>query len=273
MIIVSTNSSGLSNRIKSFVSCVKIGIENNYTFKIKWDILDDYNKDTHILNCSFDKLFSNDIEISEIKKEFQIYNHHCLYVNDNDNINDNFNNFDPKIKKKFRLNDKKKRNIDFMYNKIPDNVKQNYIKYFKILELNSELKSKVDEFSKNFNEKTISIHIRSWNRNGEKSRQDVLFNLQKFINEINKYPDNNYFLSSDSQEVIDKLKEEFNDKLLTYPRKTKLDTSRDFPEGIQEDLIELYLLSKNKFIIGSHGSTFTEVAWWLAECPKNIIIC
>ena len=108
MIIVSTNSSGLSNRIKSFVSCVKIGIENNYTFKIKWDILDDYNKDTHILNCSFDKLFSNDIEIFEIKKEFKIYNHHCLHVNDNDNINDNFNNFDPKIKK-FRLNDKKKK--------------------------------------------------------------------------------------------------------------------------------------------------------------------
>ena len=60
--------------------------------------------------------------------------------------------------------------------------------------------------------------------------------------------------------------------MLIYPRKTTLDNSRDFTEGIQEDLIELYLLSKNKIIIGSHFSTYTEVAWWLGGCTENIKI-
>ena len=57
---------------------------------------------------------------------------------------------------------------------------------------------------------------------------------------------------------------------MLYQRTTDLDTSRDFPEGVQEDLIELYLLSKNRILIGSHFSTFTEVAWWLG--PDNMSV-
>ena len=49
---VSTNNGGLSNRIKSFVSCIKLANENNTNYGVKWEILDDYNKNTHILNCS-----------------------------------------------------------------------------------------------------------------------------------------------------------------------------------------------------------------------------
>ena len=160
-----------------------------------------------------------------------------------------------------------------MYNNIPENVKIDYIKYFKILKINSKLELEVNKFMKNFNDKTISLHIRSWNRNGEKKRKNILFNLQNFINEIDKYIESHHFyLSSDSEEIIYTLKNKYKNKIIIYPRKTSLNNSRDSPEGIQEDLIELYLLSKNKFIIGSYGSTFTEVAWWLAECPDNIII-
>ena len=134
---------------------------------------------------------------------------------------------------------------------------------------------KKDIFSKKFNKNTISVHIRSWNRNGEKSRRDYLFNIQKFETEMKKYNEQyNFYLSSDSLEVINYFKNisDLKKRILIYPRITDLDTSRDFSEGVQEDLIELYLLSKNKIIIGSHFSTFTETAWWLAECPENIII-
>ena len=269
---VSTNSSGLSNRIKSLVSVIKLAEENNSDYKVKWDILDNYNKNNHILNCSFEKLFENNIEIKQIKEDYKIYNHHCLSVSDKDNIPKNFNTFKSNLKKKtMTLNDRFNRNIDLMYNKIPDNIKIKYINYFKILKLNKDLQEKVDNFSKNFNEHTISIHIRSWNRKNEESRKS-LFNLNKYIDTLNKYPDKNFYLSSDSQDVLNKLKDIYKDRLIYYPRQNKLDNSRDYPEGIQEDLIELYLLSKNKFIIGSHFSTFTEVAWWLAECPKDIII-
>jgi len=86
--------------------------------------------------------------------------------------------------------------------------------------------------------------------------------------------DYTFYVATDSKDVQNYFNNssELKDRIFIYPRKTNLDTSRDFPEGVQEDLIELYLLSKNKIIIGSHFSTFTEVAWWLAECPENITI-
>ena len=46
-----------------------------------------------------------------------------------------------------------------------------------------KLQQKIDRYSKQFNDKTVSIHIRSWNRNGEKGRRDYLYNIEKFEKE------------------------------------------------------------------------------------------
>jgi len=132
----------------------------------------------------------------------------------------------------------------------------------------------VHDFSKLFSDKTISVHIRSWNRPNEKGR-NKLHNIVKFENTMKKYDKSyTFFIATDSQNVKNYFlnKSCLKNRILTFPRKTTLDNSRNFPEGVQEDLIELYLLSKNKIIIGSHFSTFTEVAWWLAGCPKDITI-
>ena len=89
-----------------------------------------------------------------------------------------------------------------------------------------------------------------------------------------KYPNANFFLATDSSNVQNYFLNHpsFKDKVIIYNRSSKLENSRSLPLGIQEDLIELYLLSKNKTIIGSFNSTFTEVAWWLGGCTKNITI-
>ena len=154
-------------------------------------------------------------------------------------------------------------------------LKKNKNFFIKYPQLIKELQQKIDKYSKQFNDKTISVHIRSWNRNGEKSRRDSLYNILKFENEMKKYDkDYTFYIATDSKDVQNyfKNKSELKDRIFIYSRETDLDTSRDFPEGVQEDFIELYLLSKNKIIIGSHFSTFTETAWWLAGCPENITI-
>ena len=55
---ISTNKGGLSNRIKSLVSCIKLADENNSNYAVKWDIIDNYSKDNHLLNCPFKNVFS-----------------------------------------------------------------------------------------------------------------------------------------------------------------------------------------------------------------------
>ena len=170
--IISTNIGGLSNRIKSLVSCLRYSYKNNIEAKVYWKVLNSYKTHTHILNCSFNKLFLNKIEIKKINKTMNIFNSHCLMIFEEDNLPINFNNFNSKCSKKFSRSDKLNRNIDFMYNKIPKKIKKDYIKCFKVLEPIGKLQQKIDRYSKQFNDKTVSVHIRSWNRNGEKSRRD-----------------------------------------------------------------------------------------------------
>jgi len=270
--IISTNNGGLSNRIKSLVSVIRYSKKFNTEYKIKWDILSSYKKNSHILNCPFNILFKNNIILTKnIKSENDIYySSHCLKIFDDDNLPENFNNFKSKCSRKFVKPSNKI--VDFMYNKIPQKIKDEYIECFKELKLKEELENEVNNFSNYFNDKTISLHIRSWNRPNEKGRS-CLHNLNKFENEMNKYDKSyKFFLATDSINTQKILKKIYKNRILTYPRKTDLDSSRSNSKGIQEDLIELYLLSKNKIIIGSYFSTFTEVAWWLGGCPENIKI-
>ena len=274
--ITSKHLGGLSNRIKSLVSCIRYSQKHNTNYYVYWKALNSYKTNNHILNCSFYKLFSNKIEITYIDKKSKIYSSHCLMIENDDNIPKNFCNFQSKCSKKFTPNDKFGRNIDFAYNKIPHSIKNDYINAFHILKPIPELVSRINDFSKNkFDENTISVHIRSWNRPNEGSRRKPLFNMQLFENKMKQYNKKyKFFLATDSQTVKYCFNNSpvFKDRIITYPRKTNLNKSRSNPKGIQEDLIELYLLSKNKIMIGSHFSTFSEVAWWLGDCPKDITI-
>ena len=276
--IISYNIGGISNRLKAIASGFRLGKHMKKDVGIKWDILDSYERHTHILNCSFNKLFSNDIEVYEYGKDDLVMDKnisHCLVICDSDGLEINFNNFTSGCAKQFTKSDKLNRNIDFMYNKIPIELKCEYIEYFKILKPIECIQTEIDDFSKNFDNKTVSVHIRSWNRNGEGSRRDGLYNIEKYLVEMRKYDDSyKFYLATDSSHIQSYLStlDEFKDRIFIYPRKTNLDISRDIEDGVQEDLIELYLLSKNKYIVGSHFSTYTEVAWWLSGCISNIVV-
>lgn len=289
--IISTHKGGISNRIKSLVSAMRYASTVNTNCGVLWKVLNDYNKDVHILNCDYNSLFyiNNVSNVTENSEEYLYYD--TLYCSDrlmifeNDNIPHNLNNFDSKCSKQFVCKDKFKRDIDYMYNKTPKNVINAYLPYFQKLKLIPELEVKINNFAaENFNEYTISMHIRSWNRNGENGRRNNLFDIDKFEKEIeNKIEEYfaqnidqycNFFLTTDSQDVKDYFTNKcpYKDMIITYPRKTSLDNSRDFKEGVQEDAIELFLLGKNISFIGSHFSSYSEVAWWLAGCPNDVVI-
>jgi len=277
-LIISTNEGGLSNRIKSWVSCYRL-TPNKDKVKVYWPILDNYEKNCHILNCPFDNLFDNDIEVKKLSPTSKasntqtIYKSHCLKILESDGLPANFNTFVSRCTKQFSYSDSQKRNIDFMYQEIPDNLKQEYRSLFALVKPSKHLQKKIDSFKKKFKSNTISVHIRTWNRNNEKGRRDYLYNLSKFETEMYKFPKKTtFYLSTDSSDTQDHFKTKFGKRVFIYPRKTDLDTSRDFAEGVQEDLIELFLLSQNNRMIGSHFSTFTEVAWWLGVEKKEISI-
>jgi hypothetical protein len=265
--IISYNQGGLCNRIKSWISCQRYSVENNLSYKIIWKVIENYDSNNHILNCKFKDLFQNDVELNFNPKEKIIrYNLPDFIIIDNDNLPHNFSKFKSNCKKQFVPKDKFKRNIDFEYLRIPDNVIQNYLPYFQNIKLIPELDQKINEFCKNFNSNTISLHIRSWNLPNEEGRKNLL-NINKIKKKLKTLNQKQIFLVTDNNKLISEFSE-FN--IITYPRKSKID--RNSTLSIQEDLIELYLLSKNKTMILSHFSTFSEVAWWLGGCSKDVTV-
>ena len=271
--VISINKGGLSNRIKSMVSCMRL---SNEIF-VKWDVLEKIiNQIVHLLNCEYKELFKYPLEIKIITNNDITYKSHCLLIKEEDNIPVNFAKFKSNCKRKLTRNDKKGRNIDFEYNRIPEHMKKLYIPLFKKIKLTKELQIKIDDFyNKNMKDKfVISCHIRSWHTKHEESRRS-LFIPQKFINKLkelnDQYKDCIIYLTSDCQKTKDLLLSKFNN-IIIYNRKTKNKTSRENPNGIKEDLIELYLLSKCDILVGSHYSSYSEVAWWLSGCIKNVYI-
>ena len=132
--------------------------------------------------------------------------------------------------------------------------------------------------SKQFDDKTISVHIRSWEDQDpdeeSRLRQKHFFNLNNFLNEMYKFDsETKFFVCSDSNSVINKLKKVFGDRIITYERHSDLETSRSTSVGAQDDFAEMLLLAKNKVILGSYISTFTEMAWYFGGAQAEVVIC
>ena len=263
--IVATNASGLGNRIKAIVSCMRISPNNHRVFWTK-------NRD---LSCDFKDLFRNNIEVDNLSFSHQRYDSWRLAVFDEAEIPDTFNletaGFD-RAGNRFSFTCPRGRNIDIEYNRIPTSVRERYLKHFNALKIHPYILTEVKNFSKNFDKNTVSVHIRSWADDDE--RKTNFHRLEKFIDETRKFDDKTkFYLTSDSEDVKLRFKELYKDRVLIYNRKTDIKTSRGNSFGIQEDFIEMLLLSKNDHIIGTYLSTFTEVAWWLGGAKAKVVVC
>ena len=207
-IIVADNDAGLANRIKTVVSCLRYQDEYDHKLWVNWKIIGSEDKATHKdgihnFNCKFRSLFKNEIDTiddefyktKKNEKKVIAYRTHHLMVFDIDNIPENFDKYRPQRAKYLKIR-KDGRHIDFNYNRIPQECKNRWINYFKKLEVNDDLQEKVDNFSqKNFDENTVSAHIRSWTQRCESDRFLKLFKqngLKDFENAmLKKLEENN----------------------------------------------------------------------------------
>jgi len=64
------------------------------------------------------------------------------------------------------------------------------------------------------------------------------------------------------------LRNAFPGKIITYPKRV---LERDNPLAAQDALIDLYCLSRCRKLIGSHWSSFTDVAWQIRGIERLII--
>ena len=257
--IISANLGGLCNRIKSLVSCCRLADQ----IGVHW-------VSNNHLKCSFDDLFENDfIEYPNLHVNTAVYDSWRLAVLEEDVIQNGFSTqFEAE---RFSDPDPHGRNIDFEYDRIPMNVREAYGTQFKMLKFRQGIREMAASFAQNFSPYTISVQIRSWRDSDPRHKR--LFSLEKFVAHMTAAPRSvDFFVSSDSSEVISSLRSRFGNRVLVYPRRGSRKSSRLTREGVHDDLVELLLLAKNKTLIGSYISTFSEVAWWLGECKAKVTI-
>jgi len=106
-------------------------------------------------------------------------------------------------------------------------------------------------------ENIIGVHIRR-DDHLEAIRRSPLDLFEKIMSEeIKLTPDIKFFLATDSLETQEHMINLFSDKIIMH-QKTSLD--RDNVSAIKDAMIDLYCLSRARKIIGSYGSSFSDVA-------------
>ena len=101
--------------------------------------------------------------------------------------------------------------------------------------------------------------------------QNRAFKSDETIKIMESYSDDHtFFVSSDeyyeqdyNQFFLDRLKDKFGDRIFHH---------RGNSTSLRTALIDLLLLSKNKIIIGTHFSSFSEVAWFFSGGKSKIIL-
>lgn len=117
--------------------------------------------------------------------------------------------------------------------------------------------------------KSIGIHIRRTDNIWaiENSPLSSFYGAIETI--LDKQPDELFYLATDSPSVQRNLIKRYGRSIIFY---NKPSLSRNNDLGMKHALIELYLLSSTKIIIGSYGSSFSVVASELGNIPLDIIL-
>lgn len=119
-----------------------------------------------------------------------------------------------------------------------------------------DIQRRIDEVVDRFSEQTIGVHIR---------RTDNVVSiksspLESFTNmmdeEIKKNTNTKFYVASDDNNVKETLKLRYSKRIITLMD----DTNRNSLEGMKFAVLDLFCLSKTNKIIGSVGSSYSQIA-------------
>lgn len=246
---------GLGNRLMILVGDMRVSVDH-------------YNKDFYLywkkLKYNFDELFDTNIAIFEDKPN----DDYIFFDLDENEIRGKVASFPIlEIDKKF-INIEND-HIGLSYDKIPQYFIDIYLPYFEILKPTKKINQIVNEYSKNFDDNTISIHVRRGDflnyEKRSKNTDDKYFN--EIENKLKKNSKTTFFISSDDPKTEQIFKEKYGNKIFLYPH-----TYDESQEDEKTALICILLLSKNKKMILSKYSTFSFLAWWFGGCKASVKI-
>ena len=245
---LATTINGLSNRLKNLISVLRLCDKSKSTF------------------IQLNDIFENDFVTLD---NSSIYIPLCTWrilVKDSDiEIPDNFNKATLDLPERHI----KCRDIDSEYDRIPLIFRQKILTILESFVIKKQITNVVDDF-KLYN--ITGIHIRTWKSTyhtehedwseflRSKSNSNYLDKFENLLTNTNQ----KVFLSCDDFKFKLYLKNKYTN-LITYDRLNTL-------SSVQNDFIDMLLLSKCNILYGTRLSTFTEMSWWFSKCNQKVIL-
>ena len=278
--IIATNLGGISNRIKCLISMWKLGDRYRRELILYWPL-------NHTCGANFSDLFENDIkQINEEQlktirnKEMGLFGDNFLTIQNSSKkyiISGTWRFLltQEELRNNSFLNEKRdygEKGLDFNFSDVPEEIKKEILIYLKQLNPLKSIQKEINNFEKKYNlKKTIGVHIRRGDFADRKISPGRVSSDEKFIERMRELIKENFktkfFLCTDSKAMEDKMERIFPKKIIKFPKTSFIRTD---VRATQEGLIDLFLLSKTKHILGTYRSTFNELAWWLGKCKPKI---
>lgn len=118
------------------------------------------------------------------------------------------------------------------------------------------IRSRIQKYVDLFDEHTVGVHIRRTDHRVSISQSTTDSFIDQMNKELSNNPQTRFFLATDSEEERELLKNIFKERIITASH----NVTRETQSGLEDAVIDLYLLSKTNKIFGSAESTFSQIA-------------
>jgi hypothetical protein len=294
-LVVSAETAGLGNRLKSWVSAMRLGEDS----RVSWPI----NKN---MPAGFTELFCNDCFIGEVPPGAAVYSSWRLAVLPEDErylpigfatvgagahpvirgIGKAWWNVTGRRTDRYRYMlfpkshsrrsaRRDARHIDLEYGRIPEPILDVYVPLFARIVVRPEIVARVAEWTeRNLRDDVIGVQVRTWRDDPRRYRTYHLPAVRRLRALLDAAGQGSRFLVvSDADEIVDELVGRYGaGRVLHFPRTTARGDSWRTAEGVREDLIDMLLLAKTKRLFASYLSTFSEAAWWLGGATASVAV-
>ena len=293
-LVVSTETGGLGNRLKSWVSSMRLADDA----RVHWPV-------TKNMPAAFGELFANDCAVDAVPNGAQAYGswRFALLPEDEAHLPAGFATVGagahPIVrglgKAWWRLTGERTdryrfmvfpkqhsrrstradaRHIDLEYERIPQHFRTLYGELFRRVVVRPELLAAAEAWAAaNLDDAVVGVQVRTWRDDARRHRKYHLPSLRRLTRLMDGIADARFLVVSDSDEVAPMLAQRYGARrVIGYPRTTPRADSWLTPLGIKEDLIDMLLLARTQRLLASYLSTFSEVAWWLGGTTARVSV-
>jgi len=290
--VVSTETGGLGNRLKSWVSTMRLSTDA----RVHWPV-------TKNMPAAFGELFANEASVDAVPSGTRVYGSWRLAILPEDEAylpagfatvgagahpivrglgkawwqltgerTDRYRFMVFPKQHSRRSTRADARHIDLEYERIPQHFRALYGELFRRIAVRPELVSAVNDWAAaNLGGDVVGVQVRTWRDDPRRHRKYHVPSLRRLTRLMDEAAGARFLVVSDSDDVAPMLAGRYGaGRVLGYPRTTPRADSWLTPLGIKEDLVDMLLLARTQRLFASYLSTFSEVAWWLGGTTARV---